>query len=56
MLCHKEYDVSLDYGADNGFHIVYGNDFNRYNHSGCDVIFIWLTAKGFWLQCLANKY
>ena len=25
-------------------------------HSGCDAMFIWLTAIGFWLQCLANKY
>ena len=40
MLCHKEYD---DYLAHYGFHI---------NHSGCDVIIIWLTAIGFWLQCL----
>ena len=43
--------VSLDYGTYYDFHIVYGNDLNGYNHSGCDVVFIWLTAIGFWLQC-----
>jgi len=31
-------------------------DLNWLKHNGCDVIFIWLTAIGFWLQCLANKY
>ena len=46
------YDVSLDYGAHYGFHVVYENDLNRLNQSGC----LWLTAIGFWLQCLANKY
>ena len=35
-LCHKDYDVSLDYGAHYGFHFVYGNDLNRYKNSGCD--------------------
>ena len=36
-LCHKDYDVSLDYGAHNGFHFVYGNDLP---FNGCDVMFI----------------
>ena len=35
---------------------AYGNDLNKLNNSGCDVIFTWLTVVGFWVQCLANKY
>ena len=45
-VCHKDYNVSLDYGAHYGFHIVYRNDLARYYHSGC-AVFIWLTAIGF---------
>jgi len=40
-LCHKDYDVNLDYGAYNGLFM------EMTYHSGCDVIFIWLTAIGF---------
>jgi len=35
-LCHKDYDVSLDYGAHNGFHFFMEMTY----HSGCDVMFI----------------
>ena len=29
-----DYDVSLDYGAYHGFHIVNGHNLNRLNHCG----------------------
>ena len=51
-LCHKDYDVSFDHGAHNGFHLFMEMTYQ----SGCDVKFIWLTAIDFWLQYLANKY